>query len=211
MNITVLCRYLHLSLLEEVFDRLVNSYLENDIGIVDDFLPESLLEPLRNNLKGLYEAHRMHEAGVGNNAKLIRDKQIRSDKIFWLDRKVKNASEHAFLDIIDHFVAYLNSTCYAGVTGYEFHYALYEEGSFYKRHIDQFRDNNKRAFTMIIYLTENWREGNGGELCIYHEDRTEIVTPTGCKCVFFKSSKLEHEVLLSHQPRMSITGWLKTN
>ena len=197
--------------MEEAFDSLVDSYLANDIGITENFLPKELLEPLRQNLLGLFEAQRMHEAGVGNNAKLIRDKQTRSDKIFWLDRKEKNKSEDAFLDVIDQFINYLNATCYTGISGYEFHYALYEKGSFYKRHIDQFRDNNKRAFTMIMYLTDNWKEGDGGELCIYHEDRTEIIAPTSGKCVFFKSSRLEHEVLLSHAPRMSITGWLKTN
>ncbi|MEZ5009334.1 MAG: 2OG-Fe(II) oxygenase [Chitinophagales bacterium] len=197
--------------MEEAFDCLVNSYLENSVGITENFLPEELIKPLRQNVFRLYETERMHEAGVGNNAKLIRDKQTRSDKIFWLDRKEKDQFENSFLDVIDQFVAYLNSTCYAGISNYEFHYALYEKGSFYKRHIDQFRDNNKRAFTMIMYLTDNWQAGDGGELCIYHEDRTEKIAPTSGKCVFFKSSALEHEVLLSHAPRMSITGWLKTN
>ncbi len=28
---------------------------------------------------------------------------------------------------------------------------------------------------------------------------------------FLKSSELEHEVLFSHKPPMSITSWLKTN
>ena len=30
------------------------------------------------------------------------------------------------------------------------------------------------------------------------------------KSVFFKSNELEHEVLVTYLPRMSITGWLKT-
>jgi SM-20-related protein len=46
----------------------------------------------------------------------------------------------------------MNETCYAGITGYEFHYAFYEEGSFYKRHVDQFQNNQGREFSMITYL-----------------------------------------------------------
>lgn len=153
----------------------------------------------------------MKNAGVGNNSNFLNDKLVRSDIIYWLDRKHDNVHENIFLDLIDEYVAYLNRTCYSGITGYEFHYAFYEKGSFYKRHLDQFRDNQKRAYSMIMYLNEDWEAANGGELCIYHEDHSQIISPTNGKCVFFKSSELEHEVLLNHKPRMSITGWLKTN
>jgi len=52
--------------------------------------------------------------------------------------------------------------------------------------------------------------GNGGELQIHHADHLQNISPTNGKSVFFKSSELAHEVLLTHVPRMSITGWLKT-
>lgn len=64
---------------------------------------------------------------------------------------------------------------------------------------------------MIMYLNEDWIPSDGGELCVYHQNDTQIITPINGKCIFFKSNELEHEVLLSHKPRMSITGWLKTN
>jgi SM-20-related protein len=93
--------------------------------------------------------------------------------------------------------------------GYEFHYALYEKDSFYKKHLDQFQNNKSRAFTMIMYLNVDWQEKDGGELCIYHDDTVQRISPMNGKCVFFKSSELVHEVLLTHKPRLSITGWLK--
>ncbi|WP_218972254.1 2OG-Fe(II) oxygenase [Labilibaculum filiforme] len=142
---------------------------------------------------------------------LIHDKLIRSDKIYWLDRKHRDKHEDSFFDLMDRFVVYLNQTCYTGITGYEFHYALYEKGTFYKKHLDQFVNNKGRAFTMIMYLNIDWKQGDGGELCIYHLDHNQNIAPINGKCVFFKSSELEHEVLLSNQPRLSITGWLKTN
>ncbi len=111
---------------------------------------------------------------------------------------------------MDSFILYLNKTCYTSITSYEFHYTLYEKGSFYKRHIDQFRGNDSRQYSMIMYLNNDWQENDGGELCVYQNDSRESINPTAGKTVFFKSNELEHEVLISNKPRMSITGWLKS-
>ncbi|MNL15131.1 2OG-Fe(II) oxygenase superfamily protein [compost metagenome] len=111
---------------------------------------------------------------------------------------------------MDIFVSYLNRTCYTGITGYEFHYTLYEKGSFYKKHVDQFRNNEVRQYSMIMYLNAGWKEKDGGQLCIHHPDHLQNIAPMAGKSVFFKSSDLPHEVLRTNKPRMSITGWLKT-
>lgn len=196
--------------MNENFESLIDSYLDNKVGQVKHFLSVDLAHNLRSNLLKLYADEALKSAGIGNNAKLLKDKAFRSDKIFWLDRSHNDQHENRFFDLIDDFVAYLNRTCYAGIVDYEFHYALYEKGSFYKRHLDQFKDNHQRAFSMMMYLNVDWKKGDGGELCIYFPDHQEIIPPINGKCVFFKSNELEHEVLLSHQMRMSVTGWLKT-
>ena len=112
---------------------------------------------------------------------------------------------------MDSFVLYLNATCYTGITGYEFHYTLYETGSFYKKHLDQFRNNDSRKYSMIMYLNTDWVIADGGELCIHHTGHLQHVNPTNGKTVFFQSNELEHEVLVTNKARMSITGWLKVN
>lgn len=193
----------------ESFELLVNRYLETKVGLADSFLTPEHTASLRENVVRLFNQNEMHPAGVGNGAKLYKDPTNRGDKIFWLDRKHKSPAENAFLDIIDSFVEFLNRTCYAGITGYEFHYALYDTGTFYRRHIDQFRTDKGREFTIIVYLNENWNGENGGELCIYTPEKELQITPDSGRCVFFKSSELEHEVLISRAPRMSLTGWLK--
>jgi len=193
----------------EPFELLINRYIDSKVGMVDSFLTPELTASLRENVVRLFDQNELHPAGVGNGAKLYRDPTNRGDQIFWLDRKHKSPAENAFLDIVDSFVKFLNSTCYAGITGYEFHYALYDTGTFYRRHIDQFRTDKGREFTIIVYLNENWKDENGGELCIYTDDGEMRINPKGGRCVFFKSSELEHEVLLSRAPRMSLTGWLK--
>ena len=44
-----------------------------------------------------------------------------------------------------------------------------------------------------------------------YTDSLQTISPQNGKCVFFKSSELPHEVLMTNVPRLSITGWLKTN
>ncbi len=194
-----------------VFNNLVNSFIENHVGISEHFLNESLASLLKENLYALYTEKQLLSAGTGNNAIVVHDKLMRSDKIYWLDRAHNNPSENSFFDLMDSFVLYLNSTCYTGITGYEFHYTLYEKGSFYKKHLDQFHSNKSRAYSMIMYLNTDWIEKDGGELCIHHANHLQLISPLNGKCVFFKSSEVEHEVLMTHQPRLSITGWLKTD
>ena len=194
-----------------IFNSLIDSFLDHKVGIANDFLSTTLSGHLKANLIKLYSDQQLLLAGTGNNALLQHDKLLRSDKIYWLDRAHNDRHENSFFDLMDSFVLFLNSTCYTGITGYEFHYALYEKGSFYKKHLDQFKSNKSRAFSMIMYLNGNWQQEDGGELCIYHADHQQIISPQNGKCVFFKSSELEHEVLITQQPRLSITGWLKVD
>ena len=195
--------------MQKIFNTLIDSFIENKIGIAENFLSPALASHLKENLISLFKGKQLHSAGIGNDAFPVQNKLVRSDIIYWLDRNHNNQYENDFFDLMDSFVTHLNSTCYTGITGYEFHYTLYESGSFYKKHIDQFRNNDSRQYSMIMYLNENWKENDGGELCIYDGDRSQNITPVNGKSVFFKSSKLEHEVLLTNKPRMSITGWLK--
>ncbi len=195
--------------MQQLFDTLINGYIDNRIGIAQDFLSTQLSADLSNNLNRLFAAYKMHAAGTGNAAVVVQDKLFRTDRIYWLDRKHNDAFENAFFDVMDAFVLHLNSSCYAGITGYEFHYTLYEADSFYKKHVDQFQNNDSRQFSMICYLNIGWAVGDGGELCVYHDDVQQKIEPLNGRTVFFKSNELPHEVLITHKPRLSITGWLK--
>ena len=192
--------------MEIIFDELIDSYLATNVGIVNNFLSVALSGHLVDNINALYAQDLLLSAGTGNSKLVTHNKLVRSDKIYWLDRAHDNLSENLFFDLMDRFVIHLNSSCYAGITGYEFHYTLYEKGSFYKRHLDNFKQNGTRAFSMIMYLNS---EVEGGELRIYQGNNWQDITPNAGKSVFFKSNELEHEVLVTHLPRMSITGWLK--
>mgnify|MGYP006373434921 FL=1 len=195
--------------MQKNFDELIDSYIDNKVGLAENFLSKSLSGHLIENLKQLYNSGKLKSAGTGNDTEVVHDKLFRSDVIYWLDRKHNDPYENDFFDLLDSFVNYLNSTCYTGITGYEFHYTLYPEGSFYKKHLDQFRNNNSRKYSMIMYLNADWKISDGGELCITQLDHLQTISPQTGKAVFFKSNEMEHEVLVTNKPRMSITGWLK--
>ena len=172
--------------MQNIFDSLINSYIDNKVGIVENFLPHSLALCLRNNLLKVYDEKQFISAGTGNE-KATQNKSVRSDVIYWLDRNHDAPHENDFFDLVDAFVSHLNNTCYTGITGYEFHYALYETGSFYKKHMDQFRNNDSRKYSMIMYLNEGWQDGDGGELNIHHEDWVQNISPVNGKSVFLKA------------------------
>lgn len=193
------------------FNELIDSYIDHQVGISNHFLSEKLALHLTENLLKLFANKQFKKAGIGNDQVQNTDKLFRSDSIFWLDKAHNDIHENDFFTLMDEFVKYLNETCYTGITSYEFHYTLYQKGDFYKKHLDQFQNNDSRKFSLIIYLNEDWIAADGGELLIHHKHSQQQIPPQNCKTVFFKSNELPHEVLITNKSRMSITGWLKSD
>ena len=195
--------------METDFEVLITSFIETNIGVSDNFLGDALAKHLKSNLLSLHLQNLLLPAGTGNADRLLHDQEVRSDVIYWLDRKHENTYENEFFNKIEDFIRYLNISCYAGIVDYEFHYSLYEPGSFYKQHRDQFQNNSGRKYSMISYLNADWKKEDGGELLIQQGQTNQSISPTLGKTVFFNSNHLIHEVLTTQQRRMSITGWLK--
>lgn len=191
------------------FASLIDSYLLTSFGSVENFLPPNLALALRQELLELSLSGKMKAASIGHGESKQQNELIRTDSIYWLDNSHVALAEGLFLDIMQQLLRYMNETCYTGLTSSEFHFALYEAGSFYKKHRDQFHQHQQRQFTFICYLNEAWEIGDGGELCVHHQGSTQLIPPTMGRVVFFKSSELMHEVLLTHKPRLSITGWFR--
>ena len=191
------------------FDLLIDSYLENKVGIDPQFLSDALSKGLQQNIHQLENDGLMTAAGIGNEAMKDANQKMRSDKIYWMDKRHDNIYEQAFLQQIEDFIDRLNKTCYTGINGYEFHYAVYEKGSSYKKHKDQFKNDYNRKYSLINYLNENWLEEDGGQLSVYQENGVQQISPIAQTAVLFKSDEMVHEVMVANRSRMSITGWLK--
>ena len=195
--------------MNNTFDLLIDSYLDNKVGIDAAFISERLSNGLQEHIQQLQQDGQMIFAGIGNAEIKDAHQKVRGDKIYWLDKNHHNIYEQEFLRLVEDFIDRLNSTCYTGINAYEFHYAVYEEGSFYKRHKDQFKNNSNRKYSLISYLNNNWQEEDGGELIIYQDNGPQKISPHAQTAVFFKSDEMEHEVTMANRSRMSITGWLK--
>jgi len=191
------------------FDVLIDSYLRDKIGIAPLFLSQGLSEGLQQNIRQLQKDELMTAAGIGNGKVKDAGQKMRGDKIYWMDKDHPNVYEQQFLQLAEDFIGHLNNTCYTGINAYEFHYAVYEEGSFYKRHKDQFKNDSNRKYSLIAYLNEDWLEEDGGQLVVYQSPLAQTILPQSKTAVFFKSDEIEHEVMIANRPRMSITGWLK--
>ncbi len=199
----------------DLFDPIIDGILEDGYGITDNFLTQSEVIALANRLRERRTAGQFRAAGIGNQ-QVTTENTIRGDEIMWLDDTTATSDEAAFLQRIGEFVNYMNQTCYLGLREYEFHYALYPTGTFYKRHLDQFRSDSRRKLSVVCYLNTDWNETDGGQLALYvpgsgsKPERQVIITPTGGRLVCFESGRLEHEVLPATSERLSVTGWLKT-
>jgi SM-20-related protein len=171
-------------------------------------LPTEVLTVSRHFLKERLALEEFKQAGIGALSDFRIEKSIRSDEIFWLERK-RDIELDGFFALVDEAIAHLNRLCFLSISGSEFHLAHYPEGSFYKRHLDQFDSRSNRLISMVCYLNEYWIPEHGGELRLYAKDGThQDVAPLPGRMILFKSDAVPHEVLLSKASRYSITGWL---
>ncbi|AIT10040.1 oxidoreductase [Candidatus Francisella endociliophora] len=192
------------------YEKIIDNYLNKGFCIIDNWLTIDETIKLREELTNFYQADYFRKSAIGNRLNESLERTIRSDFICWID-ETKYAK--SFFEKINEFIEYINKTCFAGIVTKEFHYAMYPKGSFYKKHLDTFQNDDRRTISIVCYLNENWNDSFGGQLKLYLDNENLQIFPTNGKIVLFDSKKIEHEVLpvLIENQRLSITGWLKTN
>jgi SM-20-related protein len=198
-----------------LYERIISDILSQKFAIVEDFFSTDEVSILRESLLEKHEEDAFKKAAIGNRLNETIVKSIRGDVILWIDEGKTNHAESLFFQKINDLVAYLNKTCFLGILHKEFHYALYPKGTFYKRHIDTFQNDDRRKLSFVCYLNdEDWQPENGGELVLYLDvNGVEIekrIYPFPRRVVIFESQIIEHEVKPVNTQRLSITGWLKT-
>jgi SM-20-related protein len=134
---------------------------------------------------------------------------VRGDHIQWLETGQCAAGDR-YLAMLDDLRGQLNQALYLGLEDYEGHFALYPPGTFYQKHLDRFRDDDRRAVSAVFYLNSDWLPEQGGALRLYLADGRELdVLPEAGTLVLFLSADLPHEVLPATRERLSLTGWLR--
>ena len=189
---------------EEQMDLLA----QQDYVIIDQFFNPERLRSAHQffNKKQDEDAFAKAAIGSGGATKVINE--VRNDYTYWLERE-RDTELEAIFDALDEVKTIFNRLLYLSLADYEFHLAHYPQGSFYKKHLDQFEGRKNRMISIIIYLNNGWTDGDGGELRI-HPERADFIdiAPLENRCVMFRSDTLFHEVLISNTSRKSITGWM---
>lgn len=193
------------------FEELIQGLMDQQYGCCNDFIIPSVIAELRNNLTMLNTAGNLKSAGIGAKKDFQNNPLIRNDKVHWIEEYSTNPYEKIYLEKIWRFIHYLNKTCFTSIKSFESHYANFGIGSFYKKHLDQFKTEKGRKFSIVLYLNENWEEKDAGYLALYPQNAApQNIAPIGGRLVFFRSDEMEHEVLPSTtRDRKSIAGWLK--
>lgn len=194
------------------WDQHFEDLATQEFTVVDDFLPADLYQHVLNQFNQYKEQDQLEPAGIGSLTTYQINENIRTDEIVWLDRNNCSEQISQYLHFInEELIPHLNRNLFLSIKDFEFMLAYYPPGGFYKKHLDQFKERNNRLLSMVIYMNDNWQQGDGGELEIFHTDdssKTTIVEPLGNRLVIFNSATVWHQVLPAHKGRKSITGWL---
>ena len=191
-------------------ERVLTEIEQQGWSVHENFFQKELIQELKSTLSSLREQGTLKQAGVGRENNFHIEQSIRSDEISWFDENNLNECQIKFLDITKQLQYALNEKFYLGLFELEIHFALYAPNAFYKRHLDQHKNQDTRVVTIISYLNENWEDKEGGELQLYVKDgKTISVQPKSGTLVCFMSAEFEHEVLPAKRERASLTGWFR--
>ena len=185
--------------------RIVDDLAERGWTQQSLFLPEPLIRALAAECR----LRATSPASVGRGSGQEVREAIRGDRIHWLERG-DCAPCDQYLDAMDALRQALNQGLYLGLEDYECHFALYPPGAFYRKHVDRFRDDDRRAVSAILYLNDDWQADDGGQLRLYLDGEViHDVQPIGGCLVVFLSADIPHEVLAAGRERLSLTGWFR--
>ena len=195
-----------------LFETVVEALAGTGWCVIPDFLPREAWQPLAAEARQLYADGGFRHAGVGRGESFSIRPEIRNDRVRWIDPLAATALQQGYLDRVESLRLAINRELMLGLFGFEGHFAIYPEGSFYKRHFDRFTDAANRTVTLVLYLNDDWQPQDGGALRIYEttESGAEIysdVLPHGGSAVVFLTEKFAHEVLPANRERLSLTGW----
>lgn len=201
-----------LNINDNIINNLLDALVEHGWYEWPNAVADDLCHALLSEVEILDEEGELRRAGIGRGDDLQVNKDIRRDQIKWLDNG--STAQQTYLTQMASLQRELNRGLFLGLFEYESHFALYKKGDFYKKHLDSFRGKANRMVTTVLYLNPDWQPDSGGQLVIYNEDSSQqlaTISPKMGKMVVFMSEQIPHEVLITHNPRISVTGWFRLN
>lgn len=193
------------------YESLLQNLCTQGFHIIEGLLDPLECQSLRSQAQKMYDQGLFRGAKIGLQLESHKNESIRKDEIFWLEGNETQPAIKAFLNQIHQLAQIINQSLFLSVQEFETHFALYQPGAYYKKHRDQFANKKNRKISFVYYLNKDWHSDFGGELKLYNkeDELIQAVLPEENRFICF-NSELVHEVCLTHQPRYSITGWMKT-
>ena len=189
--------------------RIVDDLAEHGWSQQNIFLPLDLTRALAAECRKRAAEGELAPAAVGRGPTSEIREGIRCDKIQWIEPGQALACD-SYLQLMDSLREAMNRGLYLGLEDFESHFAMYPPGAFYLKHVDRFRDDDRRTVSAVVYLNDAWLPEHGGQLRMYLKEDVEYdVVPTGGCLVVFLSGEVPHEVLPATRDRLSLTGWFR--
>jgi SM-20-related protein len=197
---------------EEVYNSLIDGLADTGYAIYDQALSRVKASNLLNICEELWKQGEFVRAGVGSGSKLQVRSELRSDRVLWMEPDQSTTGTAPYYDFLEGLRLRLNRELYIGVDSWEGHFAVYPEGAFYKKHLDQHKNSRARQVTIILYLNDDWKPSDGGQLRLYKDEACQEwidVEPQMGRLIVFLADRFWHEVLPANRERRSITGWFR--
>lgn len=197
-------------LTEAVLDGIADALVDKGYIFLPELVPAHISQVLLEKLQAT-EIHELKSASIGRGADQQLNPDIRRDRIQWLD--AQQEPDSLYLDLMTQLKQGLNRRLFMGLFDYESHYAVYQPGAFYKKHVDALKGSQNRILTTVFFLNPDWIAEHGGELVIYDEADNEIerIAPKLGHFVIFLSERFPHEVTPTLAKRNSIAGWFRVS
>lgn len=198
------------------FIRMVAEQLRlNGYIVIPRCLPTAIFHSLHHFAR--YSADSYALASIGRKTDEVKDARVRSDKIQWISSDEPSGA--LWLNWIDALKVQLNRELLLGLFSFESHFAWYEPGDFYQKHMDAFSGEANRVLSIVSYLNVDWQGEDGGELILYKHAQpahcaSEVlaqVLPEAGTLVIFLSEEFPHEVRPAKKDRVSVAGWFRVN
>ena len=194
-------------LVDELFGAIASDLETRGFSIQPNGIPPQVLDYLSHRLSGLTDAD-FHEAAIGRGQDAGRNRFVRSNKLSWIK---DDDGDNPWAAWILALQSALNEKLFLGLFSFESHFTRYEEGDYYRRHLDAFRGERNRVVSLVTYLNEGWLPDQGGELVLYHGDESISVSPESRTLVVFLSEEVPHEVKRCMRTRHGVAGWFRLN
>jgi SM-20-related protein len=194
----------HPLLLQIVDDLATSGWSQQNI-----FLSQDLTRALAAECRKRAAEGELAPAAVGRGPSSEIREGIRGDHIQWIEPGQAEVCD-SYLALMDSLREALNRGLFLGLEDFESHFAMYPPGAFYLKHVDRFRDDDRRMVSAVVYLNDAWLPEQGGQLRMYLDEGAQYdVVPIGGCLVVFLSGEVPHEVLPASRERLSLTGWFR--